>query len=334
MTIQQLEYIVALDNHNNFVRAAEACNVTQPTLTMQVQKLEDEIGFLVFDRSKKPFTVTRLGKVFVQHSREILSRINNLREQVNYELETVEGTFRMGIIPTLAPYLLPYLLPDFIKNYPKTKLVIEELQSEIVIEQIKNGKMDVAILSGPVDDTFIQEHFVYSEPFLVYHHEQSPLREKKLISTSDLDLDKLLLLSEGHCFRNQTLNICGKDDLTEVGSFSYYSGSIESIMALVDKGLGYTLIPELAVFKAKGLKNTKRFQHPQPARDISIISHTAFHKQAFVDAIRKTILKTSPPTSKKMNALLALDGGSKRLIHAAGFISQEIFLNIAVNFFP
>ncbi len=298
MTIQQLEYVVALATHKSFVKAAEKCFVTQPTLTMQTQKLENEVGFLIFDRTKKPLQPTLLGYEFVQGAKEILNDISNLKSLINNEKESTSGTFRVGIIPTIAPYLLPLFLPNFIKNYPDTKLIIEELQSHIILEYLKQDRLDFAILSGPVNEPGIKEVELYTEPFLAYFHESDVMNTQKHINPSDLNSDSLLLLSDGHCFRSQVLNICNTQN-NENNDFIYQTGSFESIMALVDMNLGYTLIPELLVLKRKTMKNTKRFSKPEPVREIALISHNTFHKPFLLETIQNSILEAIPERFKK-----------------------------------
>ncbi len=298
MTIQQLEYVVALATHKSFVKAAENCFVTQPTLTMQIQKLENEVGFLIVDRTKKPIQPTTLGYEFIQGAKEILSNISDLKSLINNEKESVNGTFRVGIIPTIAPYLLPLFLPRFIKDYPDTKLIIEELQSNIILEYLKQDRLDFAIISGPVNEAGIEEKKLYSEPFLAYLNDSDPLNKATSLTPEDLDSDALLLLSDGHCFRSQVLNICNSQHI-EGENFTYKTGSFESIMALVDMDLGFTLIPELLVLKRKTMKNTKRFTKPEPVREITLISHNTFHKPLLLETIQKSILKSIPERFKK-----------------------------------
>lgn len=300
MTIQQIEYTIALDNFRNFVKAAESCFITQPTLTMQVKKLEDEIGFKIFNRDKKPLEPTKLGEKFILKARMIKREMNELKELVSNEKDSMAGEFRLGIIPTLAPYILPLLLPEFSDKYFETKLIIEELQSESIIENLKLGLLDVGILATPLEERFIREIPLFYEPFLVYLNDNNPLSEKRLIASSDLNLDDILLLSEGHCFRNQTLNICKQELSTNHHQFNYQSGSIETIKALVNKGLGYTLVPELSILKErKENKNIKRFESPEPVREISLVIHTGFSKELLIENMRKAILKDLPESFKK-----------------------------------
>ncbi len=300
MTIQQIEYTIALDNFRNFVKAADSCFVTQPTLTMQVKKLEDEIGFKIFNRDKKPIESTDLGEKFILKARMIQREMNELKELVSQEVDTMNGEFKLGIIPTLAPYVLPLLLPYFSVNYPNTRLNIEEIQSEQVIHKLKHGFLDIGILATPLDERHIREIPLFYEPFLVYLNSKNPMTDKKLIASSDLDINKILLLAEGHCFRNQTLNICNQEKHSVQQQFNYQSGSIETIKALVNKGLGYTLVPELSVLsERKENKNIKRFESPEPVREISLVMHTGFSKELLIENMRKAILSAIPESFKK-----------------------------------
>lgn len=294
MTLQQLDYIVALDNHRHFVRAADSCFVTQPTLTMQVKKLEDEIGIQLFERSKKPLVPTVAGEYFIAKARQILNDIEELKAFVSDEVESMEGEFRLGIIPTLAPYLLPRFLPHFLKKFPKTKLVIQEITTENMLDALQKGTVDLGILVTPVEMRSIREIPLFNEPFLVYLPEDSKQFEEKPPSPEDLAPDDLLLLEEGHCFRAQALSICQKRSTRYGHGFSFQSGSIEALKQLVNNHLGYTLVPELAVTEEERLKNVKRFADPQPTREVSIIVHKSFTKEALIEALRDCIKSHLP----------------------------------------
>jgi LysR family transcriptional regulator, hydrogen peroxide-inducible genes activator len=296
MTLQQLEYIVALDEVRNFVKAAVRCRVTQPTLTMQVQKLEEETGFRIFDRSRKPLTPTSLGRQFIARSRTIISGIHEMKLMVQDEIESVKGEFRLGIIPTLAPYLLPLFLPELIKHYPDTHLIIEELQSVEIIDRLKNNQLDLALLATPLLEKNIREIPVFSEPFLLYLPVNHPLLKQDAISPEKLDPQSLLLLAEGHCFRNQALHLChiGKERRSK--GFTYNSGSIEALKGFVDKRMGYTLVPELSVSHELRTKpSIKRFSKPEPSREISIACNTAFSREKLLEIVREIIQQNLPP---------------------------------------
>ncbi len=300
MTFQQISYVIALDNLKNFKKAADSCYISQPTLSMQVSKLEDEIGFKIFNRETKPLTPTLLGEKFILKARSIMREVNELKALVSQEMDSMQGEYNLGIIPTLAPYILPILLPAFSEKFPETRLKIEELQSEIIIHQLKHGLLDIGILATPLDERNLREIPVFYEPFLVYLNHNNHLLNKNLIAANDLEIDKILLLDEGHCFRNQTLNICNQDINNEKNQFNYRSGSIETIKALVNKGLGYTLVPELSVMEEKNTsENIKRFELPEPVREVSIVVHNGFSKELLIENMRKVILNAIPDSFQK-----------------------------------
>jgi LysR family hydrogen peroxide-inducible transcriptional activator len=300
MTLQQLEYIVALDEEKNFVRASQRCNVTQPTLTMQVKKLENEIGFRIFDRTKKPLGTTSLGDHFVARARQLLSGVNDMKVMVQGEIESVKGDFRLGIIPTLAPYLLPLFLPDITERYPETHLIIEELQSGEIIDRLKNNLLDLGLLASPLYEKQIREISIFYEPFLLYLPVNDPLLKVDEITPEVLHPDHLLLLAEGHCFRSQALNLCHVGRKRKDRRFTYSSGSIEALKGLVDKRMGYTLVPELSVSHELKVKpSIRRFAKPEPSREICLACHVAFSREKLIEIIRDSIQKHLPYNLKR-----------------------------------
>lgn len=301
MTIQQLEYIIALDNYRHFVTAAKKCFVSQPNLTMQVKKLESEIGIEIFDRESKPLKPTLAGEQIITKARQILAEVNHLKEFVSQEKESIKGTFIIGIIPTVAPYLAPMFLGAFNKLYPNTKLIVKELKTQEIIDSIKNNTIDIGLLVTPLNEIGVREIPVYYESFLFYHQDVDAFKTE--IDTKKLDRSKLLLLNEGHCFREQALAICdfAEFDIDKQG-FLYQSGSIEALINLVDKGLGYTLVPELAVLNRNDLKGKlKRFKGKQPTREVSFVVHNSFTKEKLLDILHQTIKENLPETIETKN---------------------------------
>ncbi len=299
MTLQQLEYIVALDSYRHFVTAAEHCFVTQPTLSMQVHKLEEEIGTLIFDRKKQPLEPTKAGEQILLKARQILREVNQLKALVSDEKESIEGVFRLGIIPTIAPYLIPLFVGEFIKEHPNTSLNIEEMKSSDIIEGLKNDKLDIGILATPLSEKQLREVPLYYEPFLLYVSEHHPLYKKKIVQAKDVNQEGLWILNQGHCFRSQVLNICKPKAASEKGGLKYESGSIETLKRLIDSDNGYTLVPELAIANDQDKKSVRRFEEPQPVREISIVTHNSFTKEVLIDELRKSILTKLPNTFKK-----------------------------------
>lgn len=296
MNLQQLEYIVALDIHRNHVKAAEHCHVTQPTLSMMVKKLEEELGVKIFDRSQ-PLKPTQAGEMVIHRARQILQEVKNLKEFVKNEKDSIEGEFRLGVIPTLAPYLLPRFLNEFLERHPGTSFTVTELQTEELIKQLKGDRLDIAILVTPLDDKDIREIPVFYEPILLYTSNNLKYAQQEKVDLKSLTQENLLLLEEGHCFRGQVLNLCTAKGKKSNHQLNYQSGSFETLKAMVDNNYGYTLIPELAV-SAKN-KHVKHFTSPEPVREVSFAVHHGFVKEALLSKLRDAILKAIPAHFKK-----------------------------------
>jgi LysR family transcriptional regulator, hydrogen peroxide-inducible genes activator len=296
MNLQQLEYIIALDIHRNHVKAAEHCHVTQPTLSMMVKKLEDELGVKIFEKIQ-PLKPTPAGEIIVGRARQILQEIKNLKEFIRNEKDSIEGEFRIGVIPTLAPYLLPRFLNEFLEKNPRTNFTVLELQTEEIIKQLKANRLDIAILVTPLDDKEIREVPVFYEPILVYTAENQKYFQQEKVSLKSLTTDNLLLLEEGHCFRGQVMNLCSAKGKKVHHQLNYQSGSFETLKAMVDNNYGYTLIPELAV-NGKN-RHVKHFTSPEPVREVSLAVHHGFVKEMLLIKLREAILKAIPPHFKK-----------------------------------
>ncbi len=296
MNIEQLKYIVALDTYRHYVKAAEYCCVTQPTLSMQVQKLEEELSIVIFDRKKTPLIPTKAGIRIIDHARQVLREIEQLKASVKDEQQNIAGEFRLGIIPTLAQYLIPMFLMDFVQHHPDSRLLIEELQTDHIIHQIRHGQLDIGILVTPLEEPDIRETPLFNEPFLAYLSDNHPLLAKAEIHSSDLQEGNLWILNQGHCFRTQVLNICNRKDLSCLQSgFSYESGSIETLKRMVDRHFGFTLVPELSILDSlPHHPKIRRFVSPEPIREISIITHRSFSKSALVEVLRQEILRQVP----------------------------------------
>lgn len=294
MTLQQLRYVLALDEHRHFSAAAEACFVSQPTLTMQVKKLEESLGFQLFDRQVHPIVPTPMGKGFIERAGQIMSQVIDLESWVNHEQDVIEGTYRVGIIPTLAPYVLPRVLPDLAKNTVGVELTLTEVTSTRMLEQLKSGDLDVGILVTPVDEEFIREIPLYNEPFLIFGHPNGDAEgPRDGWDPSDLPADRLLLLEEGHCFRDQMLALCSRDRAAE-SAVRYESGSIASLQALVRAGMGYTLIPELAADPEHDNAFLRHFKSPAPVREVSLVVHQSFPRERFIAWLRDAIRSHMP----------------------------------------
>jgi LysR family hydrogen peroxide-inducible transcriptional activator len=294
MTLQQLEYLVALDDHRHFVKAAESCFVTQPTLTMQLKKLEDEIGLQLIDRQKKPLRPTAAGEQIIRKARQIIGEVGDLKAFVSNETEEFDGEFTLAVIPTLAPYILPLFLPSFIQDFPSTKLVIQEMQTSQILEALQKGSLDMGLLVTPLEEKHIREIPLFHESFCLYLPKNHPLQKEKKISSKSLDSEAMLFLEEGHCFRDQALSICSRRSKKNLHAFEYRSGSIETLKSLVRENLGYTLVPKLSVLHDLKDKHVKEFIDPVPVREVSLAVHKNFSKEALIEAVRDSILKSLP----------------------------------------
>ncbi len=297
MNLQQLEYIVAIDLHRHFVKASEYCNITQPTLSMMVQKLEDELGIKIFDRSKKPVEPTFAGQEIIKRAKRILAESESLVTFTKEVKGEVSGDLRVGIIPTLAPYLLPLFLNNFIDKYPLVNIFIKEIVTDDIIAKIKAGELDIGILATPVNQKFLTELPLFEEEFFVYTSQNFLPITKKYLLPSDLDLSKLWLLEEGHCLRNQVFNLCElKSSQHKMSNLHYEAGSIETLINLVDKQSSLTIIPHLAALNLKDEQKSKlrEFASPKPVRQISLVVSNNFPRIKLLNELKSEITKIIP----------------------------------------
>jgi LysR family hydrogen peroxide-inducible transcriptional activator len=296
MNIQQLEYILAVDKHRHFAKAAEACFVTQPTLSMMIHKLEEELGTKIFDRSRQPVIPTEIGGKILEQARKVLFETHEIKNIVEDHKQTVSGELKIGVIPTIAPYLLPMFLQSFSNKYENIKLKISENVTETIINKLKTGELDAGILVMPEDGENFHEYELYFEPFVVY---SSKLFNKEFLLAEDIDTDELLLLEEGHCFRTQILKFCELKQQKN-SRIEYRSGSLETLKNLTDKQLGITILPELATvdFKFSEKQKVKFFVDPQPYRKVSIVTHRNFLKRRLVQVLQEEIRNVIPPKFK------------------------------------
>ena len=291
MTITQLKYCIALAELRNFTLAAEKSFVTQPTLSMQVQKLEEELDILIFDRSQKPIALTSVGEKIIEQAVQIVAESERMQDIVDQEKGFVGGVFRLGIIPTVMPALLPMFLRNITNKYSELQLHIEELNTDQLLERIREGDLDAAIAATPLNEEKVIERVLYHEPFLAYVSASTNLHHKKEVVPDDLSNEKMLLLEDGHCFRNNVLNLCPSKAEKETKSFAIKSGSFETLVHLANEGLGITLLPYLhtKTMTKDDQKNLRDFKAPPPARAISLIYHERKLKLQIIEAIHEVI---------------------------------------------
>ncbi|MBT8187823.1 MAG: LysR family transcriptional regulator [Croceitalea sp.] len=291
MTITQLQYVLAVAEYQNFTLAAEKSFVTQPTLSMQVQKLEDELDVLLFDRSKKPISITEVGKKIVAQAKNIVAEADRIKDIVDQDKGFIGGEFTLGIIPTVMPTLLPMFLPTFVKKYPKVNLIIKEQGTDTLIGNLHDGHLDAAIAATPLEIEFIKERPLYYEPFVGYVPMGHRLANQKELSTADLDMADILLLQDGHCFRDGVINLCKSPKNNKDEHFKIESGSFETLVNLSNEGMGMTLLPYLNTLELDDTKkgNLRHFKKPPPAREISLIYHKSELKIQITEAIKEVI---------------------------------------------
>ncbi|MBB6499480.1 hydrogen peroxide-inducible genes activator [Pedobacter cryoconitis] len=301
MTLVQLEYIVAVDTYRSFVGAAEKCFVTQPTLSMQVQKLEEMLNVKIFDRSKQPVIPTEIGSQIIEQARLVLQESQKIKEIISSQQQDIVGELKVGIIPTVAPYLLPQVIASMMEKYPDLKLLIWEYTTEDIIHHLKTGVLDCGILATPLGDNSITEIPMYYENFVTYISKNSKLFKKKNIDANDLEDENIWLLNEGHCMRSQVLNICRSTKDNRLQGLTYNTGSVETLIRMVDMNNGATLLPELALAEltAKQLSKVRTFKSPEPVREISLVTHKNYIKKRMLNALKEEILAIIPKAMKQ-----------------------------------
>ncbi|MBN23128.1 MAG: DNA-binding transcriptional regulator OxyR [Bdellovibrionaceae bacterium] len=295
MTIVQLEYILAVEKEGHFGRAARACHVTQPTLSMQVLKLEEFLGFSIFDREKNPVIPTEKGILILKQAKIAVSEFKKINS-VYAQNDPVSGTLQVGIIPTLAPSLIPLFIHSFEKKYPKIDLFIEELQTPQIIQALLEDRIDVGLLVTPLNIHSLEETALFYEPFYGYFSKNHKLLKKEKIKPQDLHQNDLWLLSEGHCFRNQTLQICKIKNKAIHHRTHFESGSLETLIRIIDAGEGYTLLPELTSTSISNhqKKKIRAFEGKPPTREVGLVYTKRIHKRRLIQKFKEAVIEKIP----------------------------------------
>jgi LysR family hydrogen peroxide-inducible transcriptional activator len=296
MTLTQLEYVLAVYKHCHFGKAAESCFVTQPTLSMQLQKLEDELQLTLFDRSKNPIAPTDEGRAIIEQAQKIIKEQKRLYSLVEESKVEITGEFKLAVIPTLSPYLIPLFIRSFHKKYPRLKLQILEHKTEDIIEMVKKDEVDAALLATPLHEKSINERVLYYEPFYLFLSPGHPYIKKTKIKQDDLDINDIWLLNKGNCFRDQVLNICSRVGDRDEGNINFESGNFETLKNMVQSGDGYTILPHMALagLTTSQKKLIKPFSSPIPTREISLITHRDCLKLRVADLLEEEILGFIP----------------------------------------
>jgi LysR family hydrogen peroxide-inducible transcriptional activator len=295
MTIQQLEYLIAVDKHRHFGHAAESCFVTQPTLSAQLGKLEKELGVILFDRSKMPVIPTEIGVQIIAQAKKVVSESRGILELVAQLKGDISGTLKMGIIPTLAPYLLHRFIRKFLDKYPNVKLEVHEMVTEEVVKKLKNDELDLGIIVTPLDESGIVEKPMFYEKFYAYFSKGHQLLRETEITAQQLKSDELWILQQGHCFRDQVISFCDQR-MAGHKNFHYESGSLEGLRNMVNRYEGVTLLPELATVDLSDEEKSRLrpFKGTAPIREVSIILNRNFLKQKLVELLYKEITDAIP----------------------------------------
>ncbi|MCD6354931.1 MAG: LysR family transcriptional regulator [Prolixibacteraceae bacterium] len=301
MTLTQLEYIVAVDAYRHFGKAAESCFITQPTLSMQIKKLEEDLEIIIFDRSKQPLIPTDIGQRIIEQSRIVLQQAEGINDIIKDYKNQVSGVLRIGIIPTMAPYLLPVFIGKYKRKYPNIFIKVFEQTTENIVNLLHKDLIDVGILATPLKEEKIIERPVFYEEMLVYANPAHKLHKQKVITLKDIATPEIWLLSDGHCFRDHVINLCSFLGTTDSKlPFHFEAGSLETIMNIIDREGGLTLIPELAKegMSAKRLSNVLAFTDIKPLREVSLVYSRHFAKHKLIELLWREIKDAIPDELK------------------------------------
>lgn len=302
MTVQQIQYVLAVIEHGNFTQAAEACFVTQPTLSVQILKLEEELGIKLLNRQSKPVTAAPGAKEIIERSRSALQLLHTIPQIAAAKRGDLSGTLSIGIIPTLSQYLLPLFLRNFLLAYPDLHLEISEKQSSEIIRGIQEFKLDCGILALPVGKEGLIENRLFHEEFLAYMPPGQKAEEN--LSLARLDLKQMLLLTEGHCLRDQIVDICGSPEKRQQSRLEFETGSLESLKKLVDQGMGFTLLPELSSRELSQEQKARLVSLGPlpPMRQIGLIYHPSYSRPKLLNGLSKAIVKALPKKVRENKA--------------------------------
>lgn len=296
-SLAQLEYVVAVDTHRHFATAAAHCFVTQPTLSMQIRKMEDHLGIVLFDRSKQPVVPTTAGQRVVEQARRILAEARRIGEIVSEEQNQINGTLRIGIIPTLSAYLLPRFIGNFSRRYPAVEIHVQEKMTEDVIQALKKDQLDAGLIVTPLDEPGIEEKTLFFEEIFAYYNQQTAPGIPSRVQAQQLSEQKIWMLTQGNCFREQLLSLCAlKAQSRQPDRFAFDSGSLETLRRLVDSEGGVTLLPELMVMEFGPAYKTqlKRIGPNSAYRRVSLVYRRQFAKARLLELMEEEVRLAVP----------------------------------------
>lgn len=303
MTLQQLEYILAVNRFRHFAKAAAYCNVTQPTLSAMIQKLEEELDTRIFDRSQQPITPTPIGLCIIEQARQAVDQTNRIKEIIAEEKHSLGGTFRLGILPTIAPYLLPRFFPQLMKKYPQLNISVVEMKTSAIKQALQTGEIDAGIVASLSEMDEFNKTTLFYDQFFAYVARQEALFAHEVIRTADLGSEQLWLLDEGHCFRDQLVRFCQMKS-ARASQLAYHLGSMETFMRMVENGKGVTFIPELAVLQLTDAQRelVRPFAIPRPTRQVVMLTNRHFVRHTLLEALVKEIQEAIPKEMRSLKA--------------------------------
>ena len=307
MTLQQLEYILAVNQFRHFAKAAEYCRVTQPTLSAMIQKLEEELDTRIFDRSQQPVCPTPVGILIIEQAQNILVQANRIKNIIEEEKHSLTGTFKLGILPTVAPYLLPRFFPQLMKKYPNLDIRVVEMKTNDIKKALQTGEIDAGIVASLAGMEELQQTPLFYEQFFAYVSREDALFNNEVIRTSDLNGEQLWLLDEGHCFRDQLVRFCQMKS-ARASQLAYHLGSMETFMRMVESGKGVTFIPELAVLQLGDAQKelVRSFAIPCPTRQVVLLTNKNFIRHTLLEVLVKEIKLSVPKEMLSLKATQAV----------------------------
>ena len=307
MTLHQLEYILAVNQFRHFAKAAEYCRVTQPTLSAMIQKLEEELDTRIFDRSQQPVCPTPVGIHIIEQAQNILVQANRIKNIIEEEKHSLTGTFKLGILPTVAPYLLPRFFPQLMKKYPDLDIRVVEMKTNDIKKALQTGEIDAGIVASLAGMEELQQTPLFYEQFFAYVSREDALFNNEVIRTSDLNGEQLWLLDEGHCFRDQLVRFCQMKS-ARASQLAYHLGSMETFMRMVESGKGVTFIPELAVLQLGDAQKelVRSFAIPCPTRQVVLLTNKNFIRHTLLEVLVKEIKLSVPKEMLSLKATQAV----------------------------
>jgi LysR family transcriptional regulator, hydrogen peroxide-inducible genes activator len=296
MNLRDLKYLIAIASHRHFGKAARECFVSQPTLSTQIKKLEDELGVILIERNNKQVLLTDVGQLIVTKAQQILKNVDEVREIAAHHKDPDSGRISLAAIPTLAPYLLPHIIPAIREQLPQLQIMLYELQTAVCLRRLESGELDAALLALPFDQASLRYEHLFEEPFVAATSPANPLSERKHLKLMDLAKEEILLLEEGHCLRDQALDLCNKIDAREIAGFR--ATSLETLRQMIVSGIGTTLIPKLAMLDKTSNRRSIHyipFEEPQPSRRIVLAYRDTYYRTPVLKKIAGIIRDTVEP---------------------------------------